>query len=231
MNVGKLNLNWRHAAGELAIVAVGVVLGLAANGWIAGVGLRRAESAALMRLADDMGTDIRELSGDRNRTQRGYKAAVWLMRHRDGPLPPEDSLNAALTDFTACSAMSVNTSEYTALKASGQLSLLRDATFRQRMVNHYERYPYLSYLFDQDCTAMEAAISSVESEVRFGIDSTGEVWPVFLSGDAGALLHNATFQRSVAFAARMRDLRTPLEKDVIAELDSLRTLATHLAGR
>ena len=231
MILRKLQLNWRHATSELAIVAAGVVLGLAANGWIADVGQRRAESASLTRLADDMSIDIADISGDRARTQRSYSAALWLMRHREGPLPPADSLSARLTDFTACSILGVNTSEYTALKSSGQLSILRDADFRQRLVNLYEGYPYLSSLYDMVCRGMEAAISSIESEVEYGIDVTGEAWPITLTGDPGKVLHNPAFQRSVGYAAKTMNVLSPLETRVIAELETLRNLATDLARR
>jgi len=227
----KLKLDWRYGISELAIVVVGVLIALSAEGWLTGLGLRRAESESLVRLAADMRIDLDDIGGNLRRTRRGYEAARWLMQHRGGPPPAADSLSARLTDFTACSILSANTSEYTALKASGQLANLRDADFRQRLVNHYEAYPYLSALHDLDCRTMEEAIAAIESEVEFAIDPTQEAWPITVTGEAQDLLRDATFQRAVGYAAQIRLGLTATQEDAMVGLGALRDRATALATR
>jgi hypothetical protein len=227
----RLNLDWRYAITELVIVVVGVLLALAADGWLTNVHQRHDESASLLRLASDMQVDLEDIRGNLRRTKRSYDAATWLMQHRQGPAPPIDSLSSRLTDFTACSILSSNTSEYTALKSSGQVANLRDAEFRQRLVDHYERYAYFSELYDLDCRYMEEAMAAIESEVEFAVDTTREAWLIGVTGDAARVLRNPTFQRAVAYAANNRYLRMEMEEDVIVELVYLRDRATELAGR
>ena len=228
---GKLKLDWRYALSELVIVVVGVLIALGAEGWLADMGLRRAESESLTRVANDMTVDLDDIGGNLARTERGYDAARWLMEHRNGPPPSADSLSDRLTHFTGCSILSSNTSEYTALKSSGQLANLRDLDFRQRLVDHYEAYPYLAALCDLDCRTMEEAIAAIESDVAFDIDPTFELWPTVVIGEPQNVLRDATFQRAVAYAAQIRALLTSTQQDALVELRALRDRATELAAR
>lgn len=226
----KLRLDWRYGLSELVIVVVGVLIALAAEGWLTDLGLRRAESESLVRLASDMSVDLEDIGGNLSRTQRGYEAARWLMERGSGAPPTADSLSDRLTDFTSCSILSTNTSEYTALKSAGQLANLRDLDFRQRLVDHYEAYPYVSALHDLDCRTMEEAIAAIETSVAFDIDPTFEVWPTVVIGEPQDVLRDATFQRAVAYAAQIRVLLTSMQEDALAELRALRDRATELAA-
>ena len=227
----KLKLDWKYGLSELLIVVVAVLIALTAEGWLQEQSLRRAENTSLDRLANDMEFDIRDITGNLARTRRGYDAAVWLMERRNGPWPPPDSLSSTLTAFTACSILSANTSEYTALKSSGQLANLRDVGFRQQMVNHYERYPYVSELYALDCRWMQEGVAAIESLLEFGVDPSGETWPVSVTGQPSDILQHATFQRTVGWVANIRNFRAGQEESLLARLDTLRDRAIELAGR
>jgi len=227
----KLRLDWRYGISELLIVVAGVLIALAADDWRQTRELRLAEQGAFSRLASDMQADVREFEGNRMRTRRGYEAAIWLMERRYGPAPPLDSLSAKITDFTACSSFSPTIAEYTALKSSGTISNLRDADFRERMVNHYEEYPWVSGLYEDDCRFVEEGIVAIESHIELGLDETGAGWPIVVIGDAAELLRNPTFQRTVGFAANMRLFLAPHEEGFIAELGALRERALELSVR
>jgi len=227
----KEKLNWRYGLSELLIVVAGVLIALAADGWLERRNLRVAERASLSRLADDMQVDINDISGNLARTRLGSEAAIWLMERRGEPFPTSDSLSRRLTDFTACSILSTNTSEYTALKSSGQLSNLRDAAFRQRLVNLYEQYPYVSELYDLDCRLWREGVAAIESLLEFGFDPSGETWPVSVTGQPSDILQHATFQRTVGWVANVRAWRARKEESLLTELDALRDRAIELAGR
>jgi hypothetical protein len=227
----KEKLDWRYGVSELLIVVAGVLIALTADGWLQRRNLRTAERASLSRLANDMQVDIDDISGNLARTRRGSEAAIWLMERRGEPFPTPDSLSRRLTDFTACSILSANTSEYTALKSSGQLTNLRDAAFRQRLVNLYEQYPYVSALYDSDCRLMEEGIAAIESLLDFGLDPSWETWPVSVTGQPSDVLQNATFQRTAGWVANLRLYRAGEEESLLAELDALQDRAIELAGR
>jgi hypothetical protein len=229
MQFRKLKLDWQYGFSELLIVVAGVLIALAADGLLQERSLRQAERASLRRLASDMEVDIADLTGNLSRTRRGLEGATWLMERRNGPLPPLDSLNLRLTDYTACSNLDANTSEYEMLRSSGQLGILRDAEFRQQMVNHYERYAVLSERYSIDCGLVDEGLAAIESFVEFSVDPTGEAWPMTVTGQPSDVLQNATFQRTVAVLANRRLFMVPLEEARIAALLTLRDRALEMA--
>jgi hypothetical protein len=229
MKFRKLKLDWQYGLSELLIVVAGVLIALAADGLLEERSLRQTERASLRRLASDMEVDIADLTGNLTRTRRVLEGATWLMERRNGQLPPLDSLNLRLTDYTACSNLDANTSEYEMLRSSGQLGILRDAEFRQQMVNHYERYTVLSDRYSIDCDLVDQGVAAIESLVEFGVDPTGEAWPMTVTGRPSDVLENATFQRTVAILANRRLFVAPVEEALIATLLKLRDRALEMA--
>jgi hypothetical protein len=229
MKFRKLKLDWQYGISELLIVVAGVLIALAADGLMQKRSLRQAERASLLRLASDMEVDIADITGNLGRTRRGLEGATWLMERRDGPLPPLDSLNLKLTDYTPCSNLDANTSEYEMLRSSGQLGNLSDADFRQRLVNHYERYAVVAERYAAGCDLVEEGVAAIESLVEISVDPTGEAWPMTVTGQPSAVLRNATFQRTVAMLVNRRFFVAAAEEALIAELQTLHDRALELA--
>jgi hypothetical protein len=227
---GKEELGWRYGLAELLIVIAGVLIAMAADGWLEARDLRAAERASLRRLASDMQVDIDDITGNLTRTRLGASAAIWVMEKRGGQIPDADSLSARLTDLSRCSILDANTSEYTALKASGQLATLRDAAFRQRVVNLYEQYAYLSWLYESECRLMEEGFRAIDSQLEFELDRTGESWPVRVTGSSSVILQNAAFQRAVAWSANLRLHLASKQESLLTELEGLRDRGRELAG-
>jgi hypothetical protein len=230
MPLQKTKGRWRYGLTELVIVIAGVLIALAADGWMEQRTLRDAEVESLGRLIKDMEVDIEDFSGNLARTQRGLDAAKWLMDHRGGPFPDPETLSERLTDFTACSILSPNTSEYAALKSSGQLATLRNAGFRQELTNHYERYGLMSAQYDNDCRVVEEGVAAIAHFIEFGLDPELDTWPVIVTGSPSDLLTNASFQKSVGWAAQLRLGLSVRAERMIADLSALRARASELTG-
>jgi len=231
MVVQKLKNGLRFGLAELVIVVAGVLIALAADDWRQSRALHEAELASLARLLEDMEVDLRDLADNHQRTLRGLEAATWLMEHRHGPFPTQATLGERLTDFTACSILSPNTSEYTALRSSGQLATLRDAEFRQQLADHYERYPFVAGAYANDCRAMEEGITAVAAFVEFRLDPNLDTWPMTVTGQPSDILTDPLFQKSVAWAAQWRLGLSQREEGLMRDISVLRDRATELANQ
>ena len=222
--------SWHGYALELLVVFAGVWLSLLAENWRENRSLREAERVSLIRLARDMEVDITDMKGNQARAATGLEAGAWIKARSRPPYPPADSLGMKLSEYFTCSMLSVNTSEYTALRSSGLLNNLRDDDFRQKLVAHYESYEFLGGLHAQDCDLMFGATEAIQAEV----DLTGNVEKLridaVVTGTPAAILMNPAFRRSIGIGQLDRSFLVVLIDRRIKRLEELRARALELAG-
>jgi hypothetical protein len=135
----KFNLNWRYAVAELVIVAAGVLIALAADGW----SQRRADRVLERRYLDDLLVDLQSDTAQL-RTAIGLaesRAALGhaVLRALDGDtiLSPPDLVVAVERHFYfAFPAYSRTT--IADLMSTGNLRLLRDRGLKRRLSEYYQ---------------------------------------------------------------------------------------------
>jgi len=193
---------------EFAIVFLGVWLGLLAEDYRERRQERQAERVSLGRLIADMDSDILDMTGNLERTLEGHSAARWILDHSDARGVDADSVARQLTRLQYTSVLGANTSEYSALKASGRINLIRDPDLRQGLTQLYETYPYVANLHATDSDALSAAMSSIAPEVRPSMVEGPSFSGMRVVGDADAILSDPHFLLEVA---NMVDVRAFLE--------------------
>ena len=87
---------------------------------------RGAERLALQGIVQDPEVDLDDLNSNLIRARRAFEAASWLVSRKNGRTPGEDSVSLALTEIGPCSFSQSNKSQYSTLKSSGEVNLIRD---------------------------------------------------------------------------------------------------------
>ena len=88
----------------------------------------------------------------------------------------------------------------------------------------------MSAQYDNDCRVVEEGVTAIAQFIEFGLDPELDTWPVRAIGSPRDILMNASFQKSVGWAAQLRLGLSVRAESMIADLSELRTLATVLAG-
>lgn len=220
---------------ELVIVFLGVSLSLAAEGWRENRADARAEEASLVRLRGDLGLDQSDMRGNAGRAETGLRAARWLIENSSGVHAP-DSVSAALTSMGLCSFFVPYTSEYTALKSSGRLSLISNAPIRESIVRLYEEQPFLDWLHERDCLMTSDMMDSLVGrlEMREPVQRRGSTrYPrvVFKAGQESLLRDAAMQGQLVRMATQRQYLVDQIERRIESTEALRRLIAVELAGR
>lgn len=129
---------WRHAVGEVLLVALGVLMALAVNNWNSDRQDRRLERDVLRQLRSS-------LNGDLTILEEVHTAAT-TRAHRIGALadalhsggPPGDSADLAFGAVIRFWDIPLNRSVYEALKVRG-LSLVSNDSLRLQIADVYDR--------------------------------------------------------------------------------------------
>ncbi|MDH5588753.1 MAG: hypothetical protein OEZ37_01770 [Gemmatimonadota bacterium] len=221
---------FRRYSLELIVVFFGVWLGLLAENFRENRQERRAERVSLARLNRDLAIDRQDMAGNLERAREGHSAASWLLRHADSTDVDPDSVGYYLTRFQYISGLALNTSEYTALKSSGRINIVRDADLRQRLTRLYESYPFVEALHESDRTEVWVAMDHIAPHVRLGFPETSAFPPTKVVGDPSALLRDPGFLQSVARVISVRRLLIAGYEAKLPEIDALRALTGAQAG-
>jgi len=143
-----------RASAELLIIVVGVIIGLAADGWRQDQRDRALEGQYLERLRADLTDGLDALSSLRTRFGSAWSASLEAATLLDAGPPPADEdhlleafLTASETGFSP--QMLGPDATYLELVASGQLALLTDPALRTRIVRYYDQFDRLSQLLDR----------------------------------------------------------------------------------
>lgn len=219
----------RHGM-ELIVVFFGVWLGLLAENFREARQERRDETVSLGRLNQDLERDRTDMAGNLERAREGHAAASWLLRRADATTVDPDSVGYYLTRLQYVSGLNANTSEYTSLKSSGRVNILRDTDLRQRLTQLYESYPFLASLHDADRAEVWAAMDHIAPYVRLGFPEESGFATTKVVGASRAILQQPAFLQSVARLISVRELLIQRYEFKLTEIDSLRARAAVLSG-
>lgn len=150
---------------EFLTVFLGVSLSLLAENWRQ----RRAETSAqhnsLAQLYSDLAAEETDMTTNLDNARKGLQAARYLVAGVRGHDP--DSISDALTNLGQCSFFIPYTSEYTALKSSGRLTIIEEASLRQQVVAFYEYDPFVQWLHERDCILTGELMDSMLGRLEF----------------------------------------------------------------
>ncbi|HEX6694002.1 MAG TPA: hypothetical protein VF035_04775 [Longimicrobiales bacterium] len=213
---------------ELLIVFLGVSLSLLAENWRQTRADAKSESASLVRLHGDMQLDAQDMRLNASNAETGLEAARWLTAN-GGTKHSADSVSAMLTNIGVCSFFVPYTSEYTALKSSGRLSLISNDAIREGIVRLYEEQPFLEWLHERDCLMTSDLIDSLVGRFEFAEPlpqrrGTTRYPRILFHDGQEALLRDPVLQgQLVRLATQRQYLRDQIQRRVTS-MDRLRTL-------
>jgi len=218
--------NWLVA--ELAVVVIGVVLGLAFSAWWQSYQDQKDSASSLARLSENLETTLRDLEGDVVIIEQSTEAARMLLNSSASERTPESSASALARIFDTRTPVA-QYAEYKALTSTGRLRDIRNPKIVTAVTSVYEQLPYLIRL--SDISAKEAtelremvAISLMYRDVAtFNLD-----FPIFtLNERAEELLARADVRAKIvsagywaAFQARRYRRVISEIKDAIAEIEN-----------
>ena len=139
MRFRKLNLDWRYAISELLIVATGVLIALAADGWRQGQADRALERLYLDDLVTDLRSDTAQLSAVVSLAETRAALGHAVLRAMDGDTvltPTELAVALERQFYFAFPAYSRTT--ISDLMSTGNLRLLRDRGLRRQLSEYYQ---------------------------------------------------------------------------------------------
>ena len=180
---------------EFVIIFLGVSLSFVAENYREERAARANERLSLERMLEDL------TETDFDREVRTYEQATSASRlildARRSPVVPRDTLTGWINRATRCVPSVVNTSEYESLKGSGGLNRISDASLRQSVATHYERYPAVYRLVEMDCDW--SFLDPVSAEVEADWTDAGPGMPQFaVTGSAEGVIGNRDFMLALA---------------------------------
>jgi hypothetical protein len=154
---------------EFFVIFLGVWLSLLAEQWRQGREDLGAERLALEGMVQDLGLDLLDLTSNVNRARPALESASWLGERRRVRGVSDDSVAAALTELGPCSFPQWNTSQYSTLKSSGGLNLIRTPGLRTQISEYYETRAGLELLHEADCAESSGVYELLAPFVTLGV--------------------------------------------------------------
>lgn len=144
-----VRLPWIRLAAELAVIFLGVTLGLLADDWRQSRDDRQAERQALGELLADLEADSVGLGLLRQALVVDDRSAMWLRNNLGQPGTDPDSAVGPLTSIYIFQTYQAPRATYAGLRSSGQLVLIRDDGLRRAVTRYYEeRQPYVMGFYE-----------------------------------------------------------------------------------
>jgi hypothetical protein len=131
-------ISWPHAAGELLLIVIGVLLALALNNWNQTRQERQIELAILQELRASLAADLVRLNEAVQERHDREQRVEALIQHLDRRLPYADALATKFGAVLGFSILTPNRSPYEVLKARG-LGAISSAALRIRLVRLYDQ--------------------------------------------------------------------------------------------
>jgi hypothetical protein len=212
---------------------LGVWLGLLAENYREDRQERADERMSLERLISDLEWDHRDMTLNLQSVEAGYAASRWILEHSDTRGVDADSLGYYLTELQHGVILTTNPSEYTALRSSGRINIIRNVELRQRLTAVHEwQYPYLRTIHEYDAAQQDWAMRQVSPFVRTGLAlEDSYVPPTRVVGDPDDILSEPYFLRGVGVTALCRDVLVRYYESFLRENEELRDLALAELGR
>ena len=127
----------KKAVAELAIIVLGVLIALQAEGWVEGRRDNERERVQLEALAADFEQNLERIDGVISRQQRTLHAIGGLFRLADGtdPPPEADSLSTLVARANIFQRFEPILGAYEGLVASGDLGLIESRELRAELAS------------------------------------------------------------------------------------------------
>jgi len=161
-----LKLDWKYAIGELVIVTAGVLIALAATGWVEDEREKELERSYIQRLIQDLETDIASIVSIRNLTElRAEYAQIVIDSFESGSInvPPTKFVEAV--EFGSYfSYPSYATTTIDDLMSTGNLRLIRDEDIKEIVANYYAEIDWTNQFRDL-IVPVQASVGLIKAEV------------------------------------------------------------------
>jgi hypothetical protein len=139
--IRRLVINWQYAAGEIAIIVVGILLAISLDNCNEARIARRTEAEYVTRLAEDLRTDTATFS----MVDRGLRSKTAALSLADSVVRGTAALPDTLRFLQALVSGSnfawnqprVRTTTFEELQSTGNLRLLRNQSLRAQVVRYY----------------------------------------------------------------------------------------------
>lgn len=171
----KLQLNWRYGISELVIVVAGVLIALAADGWRQERQDRVIEREYLLRLSQDLETDIAAISNIMDLTEeRAQYGQVVLDVYDTGSRPesPADFVEAVEYGHYF-SYPDYSTTAIDNLTSTGDLRLIRSEAVKDAVSRYYATIEWteqFSDIYRETQTSLYAYVSEfIELDMRYAL--------------------------------------------------------------
>jgi len=146
--------NWKYAAGELALIVLGILLALAVNNWNMDRQERKAELELLRQMRSSLSFDLATLKRADEGFRHREQAMESLRKHLRQNLPYADSLDAHFGAIFRFWETNLNRGPYEVLKAKG-LDLISSDSVRLRIIHVYDQaYAHLQRSEGDDRSAV-----------------------------------------------------------------------------
>lgn len=154
---------------DLIVLVAGILIALWAEDRWQAWQEQEIEESALIRISRDLEDDIADISGNLERATVGLDAARWIYASKNHEHLDTDELRNAIFNLGHCSILTLNTSEYVALKSSGNLRLIQDKDLLQQITSLYEGRIWMTRLHEQDCVNTKEVLQMVMPYVTHSI--------------------------------------------------------------
>ena len=140
----KLNLNWRYAIGEFAIVVLGVLAAFWVENWNSERKDRDLEREYIDSLIVDLEQDLAVFNRNIEYTEEivGYVNQVLEMVRSSQPIGTPEEVATAITNVSRYTFASQRRVTYDDLQSTGNLRIIQSDTIRSEIAEYYASWDF-----------------------------------------------------------------------------------------
>ncbi len=195
---------YKYAAGEIALVVVGILIALQINTWNEGRKNKAREINLLSELSTNLQINIQNLQNDIQKQVKSAAIIDYLLEHLDNRRPYNDSLAYYFKEADFAPDVILSASAFQTLKSAG-LELIKTDSLRIAIINLFEvDYPTLM----QETRRLEDQVWSVTSVPMYQKHFRMENDRYYLVNDYEALLDDMEFANMLSFRVNLRKSST-----------------------
>lgn len=170
--------NWFTVVLELAIVVVGIFLGLQVTEWNEARKFRAQEATYVELLRDDAAT-MRAVMEER-RSQREaladrMRSALVALETCDDSPDARTAVKAAFENYQSGPGIGIIDATYNEMVSSGSLARMRDRSLKTAIANAFSELQVLNSRLESFRVSMPVVDAIVWQRVPYGIDASGRV--------------------------------------------------------
>lgn len=207
---GKVRTYVAYAAGEIALIVIGILIAVEISDWNESIKLREREKILLTELVVNLQTNIVNLENDIDRQVISAGYLQLLLEHLDNQQPYDASLDDKFHEGQVAPDVVLASSAFETLKSNG-LGLIRSDSLRREIINLFEVvYPTLMQSTKRIEDQVWPAVVVPLFQKHFRQEIPGKSIPM----DYDALLKDKEFTNMLSFRLSMRDRSTVLKREV-----------------